>query len=88
VLLSKAIKSTGNLFPNFLISLVIVGEKTGTLENILKTFAEFYDEEVDYSLRTLTTFLEPALLLTMGMIIAVIVLSILLPIYQFVGKFL
>lgn len=88
VSLSKALKACGNLFPNFLISLVIVGEKTGSLENILKTFANFYDEEVDYSLRTLTTFLEPAMLLFMGLIIGAIVLSVLLPIYQFVGKFI
>jgi type II secretory pathway component PulF len=87
VSLSKALASQGKLFPNFLISLVLVGEKTGTLENILKTFADFYDEEVDYTLRTLTTFLEPALLLVMGMIVGVIVLSILLPIYQYVGSF-
>jgi type IV pilus assembly protein PilC len=66
----------------------MVGEKTGTLENILKTFADFYDEEVDYTLRTLTTFLEPAMLLTMGLIIGFIVMSVLLPIYQFVGKFI
>jgi type II secretory pathway component PulF len=88
VSLSKALKSSGNLFPNFLISLVIVGEKTGSLENILKTFANFYDEEVDYALRSLTTFLEPAMLLIMGLVIGAIVLSVLLPIYQFVGKFI
>jgi type IV pilus assembly protein PilC len=88
VSLSKAMAVHDRLFPNFLISLVIVGEKTGTLENILKTFAEFYDEEVDYSLRALTTFLEPALLLVMGLIIGSIVFSILIPIYQFVGKFI
>jgi type IV pilus assembly protein PilC len=86
--LSKALAARGKLFPHFLISLVMVGEKTGTLENILKTFADFYDEEVDYTLRTLTTFLEPAMLLIMGLIIGFIVMSVLLPIYQFVGKFI
>jgi len=86
--LSKALASSGKLFPHFFVSLVTVGEKTGTLENILKTFADFYDEEVDYTLKSLTTFLEPILLLVMGLIIGFIVLSILLPIYQFVGKFI
>lgn len=87
VSLSKSLATQEKLFPNFLISLVLVGEKTGTLENILKTFADFYDEEVDYSLRTLTTFLEPALLLVMGLIIGTIAISIILPIYQYVGSF-
>jgi Type II secretory pathway, component PulF len=87
VALSKALSSHDKLFPNFLLSLVLVGEKTGTLEKILKTFADFYDEEVDYNLRTLTTFMEPALLLVMGLIIGTIAISIILPIYQYVGSF-
>jgi len=86
--LSKAIESCKHLFPNFLISLIIVGEKTGTLEGILKTFADFYDEEVDYSLQSLTTFIEPALLLVMGLVVGTIAFSIIMPIYQFVGKYI
>lgn len=86
--LSKSLGSYEKLFPHFLCSLILVGEKTGTLEHILKTFADFYDEEVDYSLKTLTSFMEPAMLLIMGLIIGFIVLSILLPIYQFVGNYL
>ncbi|MDD4901637.1 MAG: type II secretion system F family protein [Patescibacteria group bacterium] len=86
--LSKALSGSDKLFPRFLISLVMVGEKTGTLEHILKTFANFYDEEVENSLRTMTTFLEPAMLLVMGLVIGFIALSVLLPIYQFVGKFI
>lgn len=75
------------LFPKFLTSLITVGERTGTLEHILKTFADFYDEEVDNTLKDLTNILEPLLLLGMGVIIGTIALSILLPIYQLVGKF-
>jgi type IV pilus assembly protein PilC len=86
--LSKALSGSAKLFPRFLISLVMVGEKTGTLEHILKTFADFYDEEVENDLKTLTTFLEPAMLLIMGLVIGFIALSVLLPIYQFVGKFI
>jgi type IV pilus assembly protein PilC len=86
--LSKGLAQNEKLFPHFLTSLVIVGEKTGTLENVLKTFANFYDEEIEYDLKTLTTFLEPAMLLVMGLVVGFIALSILLPIYQFVGKFI
>jgi type IV pilus assembly protein PilC len=85
--LSKALLHYPDLFPRFLTSLVVVGEKTGTLESILKTFADFYDEEVDHTLKTLTSLLEPILLLAMGVLIGGIALSILLPVYQFVGKF-
>jgi type IV pilus assembly protein PilC len=86
--LSKALSGKEKLFPKFLVSLVMVGEKTGTLENIFKTFSDFYDEEVENSLRTLTTFLEPIMLLFMGLIIGSIVFSVLMPIYQFIGKFI
>lgn len=85
--LSKAMDSFPELFPKFLTSLVAVGERTGTLEGILKNFSDFYDEEIDNSLKDLTTFLEPVLLLFMGLIIGAISLSILMPIYKLVGNF-
>jgi type II secretory pathway component PulF len=85
--LSKALKNNPDLFPNFLISLVAVGEKTGTLDKVLKDFAEFYEDDVSSALKDLTTFLEPALLLFMGLVVGLIAVSILLPIYSMVGTF-
>jgi type II secretory pathway component PulF len=85
--ISNVFRDHAELFPRFLTSLVTVGEKTGTLDQVLKTFADFYDEEVDDALKDLATFLEPVLLLLMGVIVGVIALAILLPIYQLVGNF-
>lgn len=85
--LSKALKNNSNLFPNFLISLVAVGEKTGTLDKVLKDFANFYEEDVSGALKDLTTILEPILLLFMGAVVGLIAVSILLPIYSMVGTF-
>lgn len=84
--LSKAFESYPDLFPHFLIGLVSVGERTGTLQQVMETFADFYDEEVDHTLKDLTTFLEPMLLLMMGLVIGTIALAVLLPIYRLVGK--
>lgn len=84
---SQALGRYPELFPRIFISMIGVGEKTGTLEKIFKDFADFYEEEVDSTLKNLTTFLEPILLLFMGLVIAAIALSILLPIYQLVGSF-
>ena len=64
-----------------------VGEKTGTLGQILLNFADFYEEDVDNKLKDLTSLLEPLLLLFMGLFVGAIAFSILLPIYQLVGKF-
>lgn len=85
--LSKALAGYPELFPHFLTSLITVGERTGSVEYILKTFADFYDNEVNHTLKNLTTFLEPIMLLVMGIIIGTIALSILLPIYQLVSRF-
>lgn len=73
-------------FPRLVGSLITVGERTGSLENSLETIADFYDEEVDRTLRTLVTLLEPLLLLVMGLIVGGIAVSVLLPIYQLIGQ--
>lgn len=85
--LSKALKDYPELSPHLFVNMLAVSEKTGTMENVLRTFSDFYDEEVDGALKDLTTMLEPILLLIMGLIIGGIALSVLLPIYQMVGKF-
>lgn len=84
---SKGMQRHPDLFPHFLTSLTVVGERTGTMETVLKTYADFNDEEVDNTLKSLTVFIEPILLLFMGLIIGTVALSVLLPIYQLVGNF-
>lgn len=85
--LAQTFGAHSDLFPKLFISMLLVGEKTGTLDDILKTLADFYEEEVDDALKNLVTFIEPLLLLFMGLIVGVIAISILMPIYQLVGKF-
>lgn len=85
--ISEALGRFPNLFPRLLISLIIVGERTGSLHTIMSTFADFYEEEVDNVLKDLTSILEPALLLIMGLLVGAIAVSIILPIYQLVGHF-
>ncbi len=76
-----------NVFPPTLVQMVAVGEKTGTLDEILLHLSDFYDTEVERELRTLTSTLEPLLLLVMGLIVGFIALSVLLPIFQLVKVF-
>lgn len=87
VTISESLIKYPKLFPNLLVSLVTVGERTGSLEEILINFSDFYEEEVDNQLKELTSFLEPILLLIMGLMIGSIAVSIILPIYQLVGNF-
>lgn len=85
--ISDALTKFPDLFPRLLVSLVIVGERTGSLSEILITFSDFYEEDVDNKLKGLTAILEPILLLIMGLLVGSIAFSIILPIYQLVGHF-
>ncbi|OGY64511.1 MAG: hypothetical protein A3I24_04040 [Candidatus Harrisonbacteria bacterium RIFCSPLOWO2_02_FULL_41_13b] len=74
-------------FPAVVSNLVAISEKAGHLDGILKTLSDFYDSEIDSSLKVLVSFLEPALLLMIGVVVGLIALSIIVPIYQLVGQF-
>ncbi len=71
-----------NFFPPLLIGIVKIGESTGNLEDNLIYLSDYYTEELDNHLRTMTTFLEPLLLLIMGMMVGFLALAIILPIYS------
>lgn len=84
--LTEAFKKRPDLFPNLLTNMMAVGERTGTLENVLGTLTSFYDEEVDRTLKNLVALMEPAMLLIMGLVVGGLAISILIPIYQMVGS--
>jgi general secretion pathway protein F len=66
------------LFPKLACHMVRVGEETGRLDEMLMDVADIYDNEVEQSLKKLLSFLEPALILTLGVLIAGIIFSILI----------
>ncbi|HEX8994222.1 MAG TPA: type II secretion system F family protein [Candidatus Paceibacterota bacterium] len=85
--LSQALTKHADLFTTIFLSLLTVGERTGTLGKTLVNFADFYEEDVDNQLKNLSSLLEPALLLIMGLLIGSIAFAILMPIYQIMGRF-
>lgn len=84
--LGEAFKNEA-VFPKVITNLVAISEQAGHLDEILKTLSDFYELEIDGSLKTLVSFLEPALLVVIGVVVAVIALAIIIPIYQLVGQF-
>lgn len=86
VSLGSAFRHQGESFPHMLSSMVNVGEKTGKTDSILINLADFYEEEVNNSLKNLVSLIEPILLLVMGVVVAAIAFAIILPIYQLVGS--
>jgi type IV pilus assembly protein PilC len=69
-------------FPDVAIKMVEVGEQTGALQEMLNSLADFYDEEIETNLGRFITIIEPALLVIMGIIIAGLLLSLYMPLFQ------
>jgi type II secretory pathway component PulF len=70
------------VFPDVAIKMTEVGEATGALQDMLTSLAEFYDEEVETKLDRFVTLVEPVLLITMGIVIAGLLLALYLPLFQ------
>lgn len=79
--LSQAVKKSV-YFPEYVVSIINVGEEAGTLEKSLKRIAVSYEEELGRLTRTLTSLLEPVMILVMGLVVGFIVTAMLLPIFQ------
>jgi general secretion pathway protein F len=79
--IANAIRKTG-LFPPIVFHIIATGQISGDIEAGLINIADMYDGEVEITTKTLTSLLEPAILLIMGMVVGFIVLAILLPIFE------
>jgi type IV pilus assembly protein PilC len=70
------------VFPDVAIKMVEVGESTGALQEMLNSLSDFYDEEIDTNLGRFITIVEPALLVIMGIVIAGLLLSLYMPLFN------
>ncbi len=71
-----------SLFPTMLVNMVEIGEQTAQLENVMQKVADFYDEEIDTAVRSLTKIMEPLILVIIGLVVGGLVAAIMLPIIQ------
>jgi type IV pilus assembly protein PilC len=71
-----------NLFPDVAVKMTEVGEATGALQDMLNSLADFYDEDLQTSLDRFVTLVEPVLLVTLGLVIASLLLALYLPLFQ------
>lgn len=75
------------VFPAVVSNLLVIGEKAGQIEDILRTLAGFYETEIDVNLKTLVSLIEPVMLIIMGVVVGGIALSLIVPVYQLVSQF-
>ena len=73
------------VLPRLAIEMLSVGEETGSLDTMLRDVSDFYEADIDTRLIQLTTWIEPALLLVMGVLVGGIVIVMYLPVFQMAG---
>jgi type II secretory pathway component PulF len=64
------------------VEMVVVGEKTGTMDATLATLADFYERKVDRKIDTLIAMIEPVLTVIIGLVVIFIALSMITPLYS------
>jgi type IV pilus assembly protein PilC len=71
-----------NLFPNMVIQMVAIGEESGSLDSMLAKVADFYEEEVDNAVDSLSSLLEPMIMAFLGVVVGGLVIAMYLPIFK------
>jgi len=74
--------AASGVFPKMVTHMIAVGESTGALDAMLGKIADFYEEEVDQAVASLTALLEPAMMVFLGIVIGFIVIAMYLPIFK------
>ena len=74
--------SEHDVFPEMVVSMIAVGEETGTIEEMLGKVAEFYDREVESTTEALTSLIEPLMIAFMGGLVGAMVVALYLPIFR------
>ncbi|NUL83026.1 MAG: type II secretion system F family protein [Armatimonadetes bacterium] len=74
------------LFPSMVIHMMDVGEESGRLSDMLIRISDFYESEVDSSIKGLTSMIEPMLIIFMGVVVGFIAISVMMPIFKLVNS--
>jgi len=80
--LSSILAKFPNTFPPMVTEMIMVGEETGQVEQMLKEMAEYYTAEVDDTMRNFSTIIEPVIILTLGLAVAGIAMAVIMPMYS------
>ncbi|HUI93804.1 MAG TPA: type II secretion system F family protein [Chitinivibrionales bacterium] len=83
--IADPLKDVG-LFPPMVIQMIAVGEKTGDLSGMLTRISEFYTEEVDAAVESLTAIIEPIMIVIVGIVVGGMLIAMYLPIFSMIGN--
>ncbi len=77
--------SESPVFPSMLVQMIAVGEETGALDAMLNKIADFYDEEVAVAVESLTSIIEPIMMVTLGLVVGAMVIALYLPMFTVIS---
>jgi MSHA biogenesis protein MshG len=83
--LSRAAATVG-MFPPLVLQMMAVGEETGDLSELLDEVADFYEREVDYTLKNLSAMIEPIMVIAVGVAVLILALGVFLPMWNMIAK--
>jgi len=82
--IAKTLEANPKLFPPIVTQMINIGEESGTLDSISEEIANFYEEDVTQTMEGLSSIIEPILMLVIGAVVAIMALSVLMPMYGLV----
>lgn len=84
--ISQGLKIFPDTFSAIFSEMVLVGEKSGTLEESLLYLAEYYEKETETTLKNFSSIIEPILLIFVGLFVGFVAIAIIIPVYRFTGQ--
>ena len=79
--MQRAMENTG-LFPNMVVQMIAVGEESGSLDEMAAKVADFYEDDVDAAVDSLSSLLEPLIMVILGVLVGGLVIAMYLPIFK------
>jgi type IV pilus assembly protein PilC len=84
---SVILRASPHLYPPIVTEMIMVGERSGQVDNLLIDLAEFYGGEVDKMMKNFATIIEPVIIVTLGIAIAGVAVAVIMPMYSLVQQF-
>ena len=84
--LSEGLRGAKKTIPGFMVRIIEAGERSGSLDKSMQELADFFDEEVGNKLKTMSTLLEPIMLVVVGIMVGGMMMAIIAPIYGLIGN--
>ncbi|MDP2981168.1 MAG: type II secretion system F family protein [Candidatus Omnitrophota bacterium] len=84
--IAQPMKASG-LFPGIVIQMVKVGEETGKMNELLHKVSDYYDSQVDYTVKNMATLIEPILIFALGIMVLIMALGIFMPMWNLISVF-